>query len=412
MNKNISKWITSVILLVYVVGYTQSPELDALAYSQNSESDYNGNVDVFANLLNTVARYVDEATGLVGYKGEVFGGGIVDIPAVYAFGYDFSGGWALVYKVEADQLVAKYINNGGKELIIKNNGSVVTQKIVRARSFWNDRAIVMFDKDPMYSIIDGSGNIIIKNKYKAIRNYNHRWAAADAGDPNDKYLHSWCFLDLNGNRINKENFYDVKSFSAALLAPAKVRVKGKGFRTMWGYIDTTGQFKIKPQFDEANRFLHNGSATAVNTLTEKQKEARDANFIASYFSTKPQYGFINAKGEYKIEPTIYTEVIGDFFNEFAMVQRTDGEVHIINLAGKSTDNVSNKICCPTVITRVYYYALSGPQRAFEIRDTLYTISETGKLEKIDGLELLTINSIKLWEKREKTFKSEYGLPTD
>jgi hypothetical protein len=61
---------------------------------------------------------------------------------------------------------------------------------------------------------------------------------------NDK----WGFINTSGNFVIPAQFDDANSFSEGLAA---VKVGDK-----WGYIDKTGQLKIKPQFDNALYFYN------------------------------------------------------------------------------------------------------------------------------------------------------------
>ena len=84
------------------------------------------------------------------------------------------------------------------------------------------------------------------------------------------------------------------------------KTKGK-----WGYVDKTGEFVIKPQFDLAHQFANNGLALV---MPEWENERH------SYYG---KYGYINTKGEMVIEPVFeYAEDFGK--NGLAWVYGPEG----------------------------------------------------------------------------------------
>jgi hypothetical protein len=69
--------------------------------------------------------------------------------------------------------------------------------------------------------------------------------------------HLWGFIDKTGTMIIKNTYGGVAAFTSDGLAPVAIVMGPNG--ALFGYIDTKGEMKIKPQFEIASTF-HEGFA--------------------------------------------------------------------------------------------------------------------------------------------------------
>lgn len=83
------------------------------------------------------------------------------------------------------------------------------------------------------------------------------------------------------------------------------------YAQVFGYIDKTGKWVIRPKFDEAERFNKGIAEVVIND----------------------QYGYINTKGE-QIIPCKYDKYGGFFVNDSTIKMEKDGEPYYFNLQGK------------------------------------------------------------------------------
>jgi hypothetical protein len=89
-----------------------------------------------------------------------------------------------------------------------------------------------------------SKKIIIPPQYTAVNLFSEDLASVAIGEK-DKKL--WGFIDKTGNWVIRPSYHDANSFYEGL---ASVKVNNK-----YGYIDKQGNFIIKPQFDAAYSFI-------------------------------------------------------------------------------------------------------------------------------------------------------------
>lgn len=116
----------------------------------------------------------------------------------------------------------------------------------------------------------------------------------------------WGFINTSGNFVIKPLYQAANNFSDGL---APVKLKGK-----YGYIDLTGNFIIPPQYDSANRFSEG----------------------LAFVRKKDINGFINKKGEFAIKLD-KQQTSSRFVDRLAIVQEfTDKEIKfgVIDKNGK------------------------------------------------------------------------------
>jgi len=192
--------------------------------------------------------------------------GQVRVPFQYAWGGDFSEGFAivglankygaidiqgnLVVPVKYDALsdfsegLALAFNYGEKPgYITPSDHFKFKGDFVNGTVFMYGRAAVCDASSQLIGFIDNTGCFVIPPKYSEAFVFSEGLAAVE-------YKGKWGFIDPQGNTIIAPEFDDVSVGFCNGLAP----VEKNG---AWGYIDHKGTFVISPQFDEADVFYCN-----------------------------------------------------------------------------------------------------------------------------------------------------------
>ncbi|MBR3761306.1 MAG: WG repeat-containing protein [Lachnospiraceae bacterium] len=144
--------------------------------------------------------------------------------------------------------IAAVMNNYKWNLVNYNGISVTNDEyddvIMDEKSivYRNDRIFVM--QGSMYSMIDATGNVIVKQQYQDARLFNDGSYAAVKVDG------KWGFIDKDGTIVIEPQYEEARSFMNGLAA-----VRFGGF---WGFINQEGEMVIKPAFDDAKDFNSNG----------------------------------------------------------------------------------------------------------------------------------------------------------
>jgi len=150
---------------------------------------------------------------------------------------------------------------------------------------------------------------------KAARDFSEGFAAFQAGD-------LWGYINTTGECVIKPQFHDAMDFSEKLAA-AKLNNK-------WGFINRNGIFEINPQYDEAGDFDGNLAPVkkdnAWGYISNKGElvidfQFEDAqSFSEDYAAVKMgnKWGFINRSGQYIVNP-IYSDA-GAFSQGLAPVK--------------------------------------------------------------------------------------------
>jgi WG repeat protein len=101
------------------------------------------------------------------------------------------------------------------------------------------------DEDP-FNYIDHTGKVIIRTPFLGARPFSEGLAQVHI-EPEPKSARGYGFIDSTGQVVISPQFDAVgDKFSDGLV---QALVKGK-----WGYIDQTGKMVIAPQFDKADDF--------------------------------------------------------------------------------------------------------------------------------------------------------------
>ncbi|MBS1573149.1 MAG: WG repeat-containing protein [Bacteroidetes bacterium] len=198
--------------------------------------------------------------------------------------------------------------NGKWGYIDKIGNYVINPQFTIAQLFKEDLAIVA-NEDSLLGYIDKKGNYVIKPSFIYATNFNDGLAFTTRSNG-----HITC-IDKKGKV--KFTLTDVESASEFSENFAVVSVAGK-----YGYIDNTGKYIIKPQFDYAANF--NEGLAKVGKYNKGSDSGSDFSDLI--------YGFIDKKGNLKIN---YQFKDADNFSEgLATVSILDNEYGIINSDGK------------------------------------------------------------------------------
>ncbi|WP_171687551.1 WG repeat-containing protein [Paenibacillus planticolens] len=177
--------------------------------------------------------------------------------------------------------------------------------------------LVQDDKTEMYGYIDRNGKIIIPIQYHEASSFSDGLALVK----NDKH---YQYIDKTGKvLIDASQYISGKSFSEGLAA---VAVQNKDRSTVeYGYIDTKGNMKIEPKYARAYSFSEGLAKVCVG------------DSINEY-----SIGYIDENGAYKIGPTL-----NDSYDETLI---SEGLVPIANGAGGYM-NKDGKVSIAPVVTK-------------------------------------------------------------
>ncbi len=174
--------------------------------------------------------------------------GFYDKNGTYLFGeYEsvssLDGGVAAVMKDESWMLV----NREGKQLTAESYQDVILDESKVA--FRNERCFV--NDGTGYKMIDSTGKTYGTNTFEDARIFNDSSYAAVL--LNGK----WGFVDSSGNIVIEPQYDDARSFSYGYAA---VKKDGR-----WGFIDKNGKIVIEPQFNNAKDINANGCVFVVRS---------------------------------------------------------------------------------------------------------------------------------------------------
>lgn len=153
----------------------------------------------------------------------------------------------------------------------------------------------VLDKE-FWGFIDEKGNYILQPMYNAARDFS-------SGIGLIKNLGDWYYVDKDGIIINSTSDYITRYDFSEKLA----RIEQNN---LWGYINTSGEMVIQPQFTDANDFKNGYAAVRSGSL----------------------WGFINTKGNYIIEPQF--KDAKNFENDAARVKSDKGWI-FVNIQNKT-----------------------------------------------------------------------------
>ena len=140
--------------------------------------------------------------------------------------------------------------------IDRNGDWVVEPKFTWVESFYSGlSAVSVGDRlDGPWGLIDRNGDWVVEPQFSALREFHYGLAAVST---DDWLLGPWWFIDTNGDMVLGP-FGAAWDFSEGLAAVA--------YNWYWGFIDTSGNWVIEPQFGWAQNFSEGLAAVDVNAL--------------------------------------------------------------------------------------------------------------------------------------------------
>ncbi len=232
------------------------------------------------------------------------------------------------------QEFARVRDNDKFGFIDKSGAMVITSQFDKAGNFSEGHAAAF--KDKKWGFIDTSGKWVIQPSYDKVKAFNSGYALVLKDD-------QWNYIDTSGNILNtpvQEKFYDFNERGIAfyrigkkiglmntnakvILEPTydviKPFVDGHARvrnGDMWGMIDLTGKVTIPVEYSKLSDYrtkaiwaakgesygvLVNGKFEIVASASKIWDFTNESDL--TYARKGKKVGFINAKGEWVIEPT-------------------------------------------------------------------------------------------------------------
>ncbi|MBI4556968.1 MAG: WG repeat-containing protein [Candidatus Hydrogenedentes bacterium] len=188
----------------------------------------------------------------------------------------------------------------------------------------------------LWGYIDRTGKFVIPAQFSRALDFKDGLAAVCTQDPEAKVGGGgkWGFIDKTGNFVIPPQFDEAGSFSEAL-APVLVDARKQPVSTSFagepsglrfertggkfGYIDKSGGFVLKPQFDEAKEFSEGLAAVCVDRSEvvkgseprERVIDDRTVPYLSEFLTTQ-QWGYIDKKGSMVVPPSF---VLAEPFSE-------------------------------------------------------------------------------------------------
>lgn len=211
----------------------------------------------------------------------------------------------------------------------------------------NERLIAPFEKDGKWGVVNGKGEIILDPKYASIEipgklknedlikveDFNGKTGYIDFSgkeiipliyDRGTSFSEGYAFVcsegsypimvDIQGNGKELEGIMMVSRLSEGLAVFQKAR--------RYGFLDKNGAIEIAPQYLSAKGFRNGLAAVKCDNCNTEDLEN----------STKGLWGFIDEKGDFKIEAQFEDAY---FFDENGRsIVKKNGEYFFIDISGK------------------------------------------------------------------------------
>lgn len=198
---------------------------------------------------------------------------------------------------------------------IDENGQVISEPVFYGAQPYSDGVFAVNLGGSVYGkwgFVDLNNQFIIDFEYDQVLPFFEGFAPVYKDDDNP----DWYFIDKQGNHaFDGQFFYDAGVFSEGLAA---VRSSEGDSYGKWGYINTSGEYVIEPQFGEAGTFNEGIASVRIGA---------GESGIA---------GYINKEGEIIIEPQF--AYCGIFSEGLAPVKKTfnrdTGDWGYINTKGE------------------------------------------------------------------------------
>jgi tetratricopeptide (TPR) repeat protein len=163
---------------------------------------------------------------------------------------------------------------------IDQKGTVkIAGPFMDARPFSNGLAAVM--RDSKWGYIDKSGNATVPFRYGWAGNFEANMAPVELNG-------LVGFIDKDGKTVIPFKFKNAKEFGQMIYPVAPATIDGK----TWGYIDKSGEFSIKPQFQQA--FPFSDKCALVCTARAKEIPSKvELKMFYLYAANLRQNGRVN-----------------------------------------------------------------------------------------------------------------------
>ena len=271
-----------------------------------------------------------------------------------------------------------------------------------------------------FGYIDETGSLVIDAQYKDARDFTTSgvaWVLLKGG---------WALIDVDGNVIKETRATNVMGFSYGL--------SGAFENELWGYVNTAGEWVIKPQYERAKMFSggmarvqKNEVWSYVNTKGEEFTSMRQLKLddfsegLALVFDVlKDQYGYMNKKGEWAIEPQF--KKAKPFVNGHAKANDGFGNWGLINKEGNwvvkpnylMVNNFSNGMAMVLDGKTWFYVNEKGEKIEVDGQDKIYEFKDgLGMVKNFVGLVGFVDKTgawvIKPQFRKAKKFKRGYAL---
>jgi hypothetical protein len=230
----------------------------------------------------------------------------------------------------------------GKMGFADPTGKVVIEPRFSIPSFMGQKLLLGFEEGlarikehDKWGFIDQSGKVVIEPQFDEAGFFSEGFAQV-------KSKGKWGFIDKSGQFIAAPQFRDAAHFSEGL-APVALGDK-------WGFIDKTGQLAVKPQFDHVSLFK--GGVASVRLGRQWSHINKSGDVVANcanecvspfyedlarvrtplHFGVRPQYGYMNRKGEVVIKFQFHDA--HDFNEGFALVKLDPNEERMVPTTNK------------------------------------------------------------------------------
>jgi hypothetical protein len=189
---------------------------------------------------------------------------------------DIQGNIIIAAKFDGTRSVFSFLGRtpvriGNKKYLIDTSGAQISQPFDHIRGFVEGNCAVRVSKG--WGFIDGAGQWVARPAYEKVYSFTNGMALIK-----DRGL--WGFIGRNGEWALPAKYSAVGLFSNER---AVVKTKERGF----GYIDTSGEFVIAPQFASASNFRERRAPVTLFT-GEKFYIVRYGRKIAFRVDPPPQ----------------------------------------------------------------------------------------------------------------------------
>lgn len=224
---------------------------------------------------------------------------------------------------------------------INKEGNVVLKTKYFSSDFNEGLAGVAIEGEDLEGFMDKSGDIVIEPNYYFVDEFKDGFARVQVKKPkidldkkpiiNRVVEEEWSYIDMKGTMKIDSKFDYACNFSEGLAQVGFWSEESHMYKM--GYINTSGEFTINPQFIKADGFagdFQNGIALVAVAI-----EGKDAN---NNYDFNVDFGFINKDGKFVFGLFDYAQ---EFSEGLAYVRQNDKNGYI-NEEGKMVLELDSK----------------------------------------------------------------------